>query len=300
MNTSSDFRPLLYVPADRAGVKDFLCGPKPNDSFSIAVCLEDAVRPENRLPAAKTAAEWLVSLAAPRSWRCYLRPPDRELLAYLLDLPGISNIDGFVVPKATVSRLEEWKVETAGRFPLIPILETRDVLAPSGRAELVAACVASGALIPRVRIGANDLFSLLGGLRRPRDRTIYETPVGYVIDGLIEAFSDSGVPLSGCVFDRVADLDTLRREVRDDVARGLYSKTALNPEQVSAIVAGYRPEASEVEEAHRILCPDAPAVFLLHGAMHEPACHRAWAENVLQRAAAFQSNRSEGEPSSTS
>ena len=287
MSDFSDYAPLLYIPADRIGLSDFLFGPKSDGLHSIAICLEDAVRPQDRREAARAIAKWLPRLAAPRAWRCHIRPADNEMLAYLLDLPGIEHIDGFVIPKTTPDRLLAWMRETAGRFALMPILETRDALDSGGRRELAAACADCREVIPRARIGANDIFALLGGLRRPRGRTIYETPVGYVIDGLIEAFSGVGLPLSGSAFDRIDDLATLDRETRDDVIRGLFSKTALNPTQVAVITAAYRPEPGEIDEARAILNPDSPAVFGLNGAMHEPACHYAWARNLLRRASAF-------------
>ena len=289
MNDLRDFGPMLYIPADRPGLDDFLFGEKSAALHAIAICLEDAVRPEHRRDAARSLGDWLPRLSGPRPWRLYLRPADDDALGRVLDLPGVAQVDGFIVPKATPERLVAWTRETAGRFALIPIIETRDALDPAGRVTLGNVCADLRQHIPRVRIGANDLFSLLGGLRRPRGRTIYETPVGHVIDSLIEIFSGIGIPLSGSAFDRTDDLATLTRETRDDVLRGLFAKTALNPVQAAVITATYRPEPDEIEEARRIMHPDAPAVFSLHGSMHERTCHLAWARHILERSAAFES-----------
>ncbi len=289
MKDLRDFGPMLYIPADRHGLEDFLFGEKSASLHAIAICLEDAVRPEHRYDAARALGGWLPRLPKQRPWRLYIRPADEDVLARVLDLPGVEHFDGFIIPKATPKRLAIWLRETAGRFPLIPILETREALDPTGRHDLGAACADLRQHIPRVRVGANDLFSLLGGLRRPRGRSIYETPVGHVIDSLIEVFSRIGIPLSGSAFDRTDDLATLEREARDDVARGLFAKTALNPTQAEVIAATYQPEPGEIEAARRIVHPDTPAVFNLHGTMHEPACHLTWARHVLERNAAFES-----------
>lgn len=288
MNDLRDFGPVLYIPADRRGLTDFLFGKKSALLPAIAICLEDAIRTECRHEAVRSLSEWLPRLITPRTWRLYLRPSDDEMLVRVLDLPGISHVDGFIVPKASPERLAAWARKTGGRFALIPIIETRDALDSVGRLDFGKACADLRQLIPRVRIGANDLFALLGGLRRPRGRTIYETPVGHVIDSLIEVFSGIGIPLSGSVFDRTDDMPTLERETHDDVARGLFSKTALNPAQAKLIAGIYRPEPDEIEEARCILHPDSPAVFSLHGTMHERACHLMWAKLILQRSAAFQ------------
>lgn len=287
MTDLKHYAPLLYMPANRPGVEQFLFSRRSEGISTVAICLEDAVRPDHRLAAIDGLACWLHRLSEPGRAGCYIRPADEEILQRLLDVPGIECVDGFIIPKATPDKLHAWAQRTGGRFPLLPILETRDALDAEGRRELAAACAGLRNQIPRVRIGANDLFALLGGLRRPRGKTIYETPLGRVVDSLIEVFSGVGLPLSGSVFDRLDDFETLARECRDDVTRGLFGKTALNPLQVAVISESYHPEASEVEEALRILDVNSPAVFALNGSMHEPACHSAWARNLLRRAAAY-------------
>ncbi len=287
MHSLRDYSPMLYIPANRPGLEDFLFGQKAAAISTVAICLEDAVRADERPAAVENIACWLHRLAESGRSGCFIRPADEETLARLLDLPSVKYIDGFILPKATPDKLQAWAQRSARRFPLLPILETRDALDSEGRRELAAACADFRDLIPRVRIGANDLFALLGGLRRPRGKTIYETPLGRVIDELIEVFSGVGLPLAGSVFDRLDDLETLARECRDDVSRGLFSKTAVNPLQAEVILESYHPEPGEVEEALKVLDVDSPAVFPLNGSMLEPACHAAWAWCLLRRAAAF-------------
>src|SRR4051812_5261450 len=102
------YAPLLYIPADRRGLTHFLFCQKSNGIVSVAICLEDAVRPQDRRNAARTFCRLLPRLADPRAWGCYIRPADDDMLAFLLDQPGIEHIDGFVVPKATPDRLFAW------------------------------------------------------------------------------------------------------------------------------------------------------------------------------------------------
>lgn len=284
----SDYAPVLYVPANRPGLEDFLLNRHARGAWNVAICLEDAVRPDDRKEAALAMGAWLGKLSEPRGFRVYVRPADESLLSIFLDMPGVEHLSGFILPKATPDKLHAWARRSQRKYPILPILETRDVLDPIGRRELAAICADYRQIIPQVRIGANDLLALLGGLRRPLGRTIYETPLGLVIDSLIEVFSGIGLPLCGTVFDRLDDFDTLARECRDDVDRGLFCKTGLNPRQVMFILERYRPHAAEIEEAQSILNTASPAVFALHGAMHEPACHSAWAQRLLRRAAAFE------------
>jgi citrate lyase beta subunit len=275
--------PLLYVPADRPGLEAMLSGGKDLGVCSLAVCLEDAVRSEHRREAATALAHLLHQVEQPAPRAIFVRPADADLLSLLLDTGALRHVQGVLVPKATPARISQWANLTRSSLPLLPILETREALDPMGRRELAAACDDHRAVIPFVRVGANDLFALLGGLRRPRGRTVYETPVGRVVDELLEIFISHGFSLSGCVFDRLNDPATLARECEEDALRGIFRKTALNPRQVADIWQTYLPAASEVEEAQHILHPDAPAVFGMNGSMHEAAVHGEWARRLLER-----------------
>ncbi|MGL5019439.1 MAG: HpcH/HpaI aldolase/citrate lyase family protein [Luteolibacter sp.] len=287
--------PMLYVPADRPDLDAVLGGKRDLGVCCIAVCLEDAVRPDNRKSAATALCRTLEQLDEhPR--QIFVRPADSDAFDWLLESLPVDKIAGFILPKATVHTIHLWTEKSYGLHTILPILETRDALDPVGRRELAQACAAHPSVIPGARIGANDLFSLLGGLRRPLGRSIYETPVGRVIDGLLEAFSAQGVRLCAPVCDRIGDLKTLHREVVEDIHRGLFAKTAIHPRQVQAIWKSYQPEPLEIEEARLILQPDAPAVFGLNGDMLEPACHGEWARRLLQREAL---HRSAGKISTT-
>jgi citrate lyase beta subunit len=276
------------MPADRPDIASVLSGKRDIGVCSIAICLEDAVNPSQRKNAAAALCRTLENLRNPCR-QVFIRPADNDAFDWLIDHLPLEKITGFILPKATVQSIHHWIEKSYGLYTILPILETRDVLDPVGRRELAQACAAHPPISPGARIGANDLFSLLGGLRRPKGRTVYETPVGRVIDGLLEAFSAQGVRLCAPVSDRIGDLETLQREVVEDIHRGLFAKTAIHPRQVDAIWNAYLPELGEVEEAKRIIEPDAAAVFGLNGDMLEPACHSEWARRLLHRDALHRS-----------
>ncbi len=280
--------PMLYVPADHPDLAAVLSGRRELGVCSIAVCLEDAVRPDNRRAAAASLARTIESLTSvPRA--VFVRPADTEAFEWLLENLPCEHIAGFILPKASVQSIHVWIEKSFGLHPIFPILETREALDPVGRRELAQACAAHPPIIAGARIGVNDLFSLLGGLRRPAGRTVYETPAGRVIDSLLEAFSAYGVRLCAPVCDRISDDETLQREIVDDMHRGLFAKTAIHPRQVNTIWSAYAPDPAETAEARLILAPDAPAVFGSNGDMLEPACHGEWARRLLQRDALHRS-----------
>lgn len=274
--------PMLYVPANRRDLPEVIAGSRNLGVCCLAICLEDSVRPDDRPAAAEALCRALQSTPSlPRP--VFARPASAAALEWLLEQDGVERLAGFILPKATVNMIHLWLDLTRNLFTILPILESREAIDPWGRRDLAQACAAHRSLIPCARIGANDLFSLLGGLRRPKGRTIYETPVGTVIDGLIEAFSAQDVRLCGPVFDRLDDLTTFESEINADIERGLFAKTSLNPRQVDQVWRCYEPKKEEIEEAERILQSDSPAVFGLNGAMLEPACHSAWASRLMER-----------------
>lgn len=274
--------PMLYVPADRPDLDAVLAGRRELGICSLAVCLEDAVRPEHRKSASAALSRTLSMLEdVPRS--IFIRPADVADMEWLIEHLPLDHVSGFILPKATVAKIHLWVERSAGLHTILPILESREALDPIGRRELAQACAAHPPLIPGARIGANDLLALLGGLRRPPGCTIYQTPVGRVIDELLEAFSAHSVRLCGPVFDRTKDLDTFVGEIKEDINRGLFAKTAVTPVQASLIWDCYRPGAAELEEAEGVLEPNAPAVFALNGGMLERTCHAAWARQLMWR-----------------
>jgi len=287
--------PMLYVPADRSDLHEILSGNRHLGVCSLVVCLEDAVRSDNRKSAAdalRRALDQLRNILRP----IYVRPADTEALNWMLENLPMDKIAGFVLPKASASVIHQWLEMSFGLHTIIPILETRDALDPGGRRDLAQACAAHPSQIPGVRIGANDLFSLLGGLRRPANRTVYETPLGSVIDSLLEAFCAQGVRLCAPVCDRIDDLTTLERELQEDIHRGLFAKTAIHPSQVEAIWKSYEPHPDELDDARRILDPDAPAVFNSNGDMLEPACHSEWARLLIDRESLYRSKKNPQSP----
>jgi citrate lyase beta subunit len=133
-----------------------------------------------------------------------------------------------------------------------------------------------------LRIGGNDLMNILG-LRRPRQLTLYDTPLASVISQLVTVFKPYNFALSAPVFEYLNDNDTLQKEIRLDLAYGLCGKTAIHPSQIADIEAAYSVELDDYEMAVKLVDNTSPAVFKMHHAMCEVATHRQWAVGILNR-----------------
>jgi citrate lyase beta subunit len=202
-------------------------------------------------------------------------------------MDGIERVTGFVLPKVTRHNLDDYLTafDPSDPHEILPTLETPEVFDPAEMRALRDLLVREPCRrrVLSLRIGGNDLMHLLG-LRRPRARTMYATPLGMTIAQLVTTFRPHGFNLTAPVFEFLDRPDVLGREVRADLAHGLFGKTAIHPEQVAVIEAHYRVSPRDLATAERILEPGAPAVFRFHDAMCEPATHRAWATLVCERA----------------
>ena len=280
----------LYVPATRDDLCAIARGDKLAHARSVIFCTEDSVNDKDVPKAVANLAHALVTSQWREDRLCFIRPRNPEVLAELLALPGICNIDGFVLPKLTADNLPVYlqAFESSGQplssYWLMPTLETREVFDLREMQRLLNA-LRQPEVFSRVlalRIGGNDLLNLLG-VRRSRYRTLYESPLGPTIANLVALFRPQGFNLSSPVCEFLYDHEVLERELAMDVEYGIFAKTAIHPDQIAIIEQAYRPSEQDVQMAQAILADDAPAVFNMYGTMCEVTTHSAWARQVLAR-----------------
>lgn len=281
----------LYTPATRPDLAALGNGTRAHGGVpdvsphSLIYCLEDSVRPEDLALALERLAQALPQLRPGTGPLRFVRVRDPRTLEAVLGMEGWQNLHGFVLPKATRRNLRDYLSLLPEHVAVMPTLETREVF--SGRQmESLRDFLLDSGLSRRVlalRVGGNDLLQLLA-LRRVPGQTVHEGPLAHTIQMLAGTFLPWGFALSSPVYEVFSDPATLRRELKQDLERGLTGKTVIHPCQIGVVSEGYRVEAQHLEQARAILEPDAGAVFALDGAMCEPTTHRAWAERVLRRA----------------
>ena len=279
----------LYMPAHRLDLRDIANGEKLPFLRSMIFCTEDAVRKYEVESCIRHLGLCMQGFRdTPQRFR-FIRARNPEILKRLLDLPGIDCIDGFVLPKFTLDSFNAWFDSLRGTgFKIMPTLETREVFDAQAMKELRQALQQDGIAecILMLRIGGNDLMNLLG-IRRPRQMTLYQTPLGHAIAQLVTQFKPYGFSLSAPVFEYLDDPDTLQQEIRQDLAYGLIGKTAIHPGQIAEIENAYRVDRSDYEMALTLKDSAAPAVFKMHDAMCEVATHGQWSEGIIERYACY-------------
>jgi citrate lyase beta subunit len=279
----------LYVPATHRDILAIANNHKLPHLRSVIFCLEDAVL-EADVPAALANIERMLRELVPTPNKLrFIRVRNHAILDECLKLEGIEKIDGFVLPKTTMESFREYYFRLQHtEFLVMPTLETKEALDPVEMSQLRDYILEKNYAhrVLALRIGGNDLLNLFD-LRRSTTRTMYDSPMRYIIGQLVACFRPAGFNLTSPVCELLFDREILNEEVSLDLEAGLFGKTAVHPDQIGLIEAHYKVNANQADEARAILAPDAPAVFRMNGRMCEPATHRNWAEAILARAAIY-------------
>ena len=274
----------LYIPAIRENMAAIANGLKYPQLRSMVFCTEDSIHDKDIELALSKITDLLAQMQPTDNLR-FIRARNPKVLERLLALPHIEKIDGFVFPKVDLINYNDYfSLVADSGFKNMLTLESKDVF------EQVKMCLLRDKLLEAnyheeilaLRIGGNDLLQHLG-LRRPIDRTLYDTPLGFVIYQLINVFKPYGFELTAPVFEHLNKNELLIKETQQDISCGLVGKTAIHPDQLNIIEACFRVDSCDVAVAEAILHKEATAVFKMNDSMCEIATHKIWADNVLKR-----------------
>ena len=285
----------LYMPATRDDISEAILNGKIPGLRSLVICLEDAVN-EDDIPQALNNLTRLLQVlnnvkttGGNQEWPLiFIRPRHAEMGKWLTSHCDLRAIDGFVLPKFTLASLPVWwEMLMPTHLCMMPTLETEDVFDVVQMRALAVTLVDHPCheRIIALRIGGNDLMNVVS-LRRPRNLTLYDTPMGYVIKMLVSVFTSRNFSLTAPVCEHIDDHAVMARELALDMAHGLVGKTAIHPGQIDVIEQALMVSPCEHSDALRIL-NSTQAVFKSQGAMCEPATHKRWAAGILERARVY-------------
>lgn len=277
----------MYVPATHEQLWEVTQGGKYPELKSVVVCLEDSVREDDYEKAFSNLKRLLKRIemnGAANGPAIFIRPRNIKSGNEIASLGYQHCYNGFVVPKFTLETLNDWQACTALQSNVMLTLETGEYFDSGYVSEVKnALCGDFNENILCLRIGGNDLLSSIN-LRRPRECTIYDTPLGSLIPKLVGQFVPKGFQLSSPVFEHYSNVQLLKEELALDKANGLTTKTAIHPSQLKVIHDAYKVNSVDYYEAQMIVDAEAKSVFKNNGSMLEPATHRNWANEVLLRA----------------
>lgn len=298
----------LYMPATRQDIWQVIKRDKLPTINSIIICIEDAVSHDDVELALQRLQELLNTWAAhidsindpstpqnnkqeqPTRPLVFVRPRNPMMLQKLAHYKHIELLDGFVMPKVDMCSLSNWRMACQNLSTdqlLMPTLETAALFNPHHNQELaIGFKEAFSQPVFALRIGGNDLFAALR-LRRPKNSIVYDTPIGTLAYQLLGCFVPHGFYLTAPVFEYLDQPTLFMQELTRDVSLGLVGKTVIHPNQIALVQQAYCVPASTLDEAQAILHSEAKAVFKYNNTMLEPATHRAWATEIINRAKVF-------------
>ena len=287
----------LYVPATHKDLQQIADGELLGNLRSVIFCTEDAIADCELNYSLFNLSLVLQQMIERPPIQRFVRVRNPDVMKRVLEMPGSEKLTGFVLPKTTRHNFNAYfRQVQETNFMLMPTLETVEVF-DEVEMKMFRQCLEEPGVRDRIlalRIGGNDLLALLG-LRRPRNMTIYRTPLGPVISKLVTTFRPYGFVLTAPVFEHLYNPTLLAQEVEEDLAHGMVGKTAIHPSQVALIEQLYRVPFTDVEAALRIMDAESPAVFKMHNSMCEVATHRAWAHDISEQARVFGINHSDGD-----
>lgn len=284
------------MPAIRTDIWQVICRQKIDTVHSIIICLEDALKDDEVVLGLKNIqallTHWNDNQQPTLNKRplVFIRPRNVGVLKTLSEFKHIDLIDGFVLPKVDMASLANWQQAVAllpSHHLIMPTLET-SLIFDNGHNKELAHCFKENfnQNILALRIGGNDLLACLG-IRRLPNVSLYQSPLGTIVNQLMMNFVPQGFYLSSPVFEYLDKPDVFADELMTDVAIGLVGKTVIHPSQIKAVADAFAVSQAEFDDANAILDKQAKAVFKQHNAMLEPATHKAWAERILMRKAVF-------------
>lgn len=277
----------MYVPATHDQLWDVTQGVKYPDLKSVVVCLEDSVKEDDYRKAFNNLKKLLKGIemgGQSNGPAVFIRPRNISSAKEIAELGLHHCFNGYVVPKFTLESLREWQACTTTQSNVMLTLETGEYFDSGYVSEVKNALLSDfNENVLCLRIGGNDLLSSIN-LRRPRECTIYDTPLGSLIPKLVGQFVLKGFQLSSPVFEHYSNVHLLQQELALDKANGLTTKTAIHPTQIKIIHEAYKVSSIDYYEAQMIVDAEAKSVFKSNGSMLEPATHRNWANEILLRA----------------
>lgn len=211
----------LYMPATRDDLAEIILRGKIPELRSLVVCLEDAVSESDVQHALCNLHTLLQDLQQESNDRdrvatrplVFIRPRHKQMAAEFVSRYSLRGIDGFVLPKFSLGNLSSWwEIISPTHLTIMPTLETREVFDVYEMTKLAVSLERHPcrARILALRIGGNDLMSVIS-MRHPKNLTLYDGPLGYVVKMLVSVFSPRGFALTAPVCEQIDNTELLER-----------------------------------------------------------------------------------------
>ena len=273
----------LFVPATHKALEAIATHKKYPQLKSLLIDTEDGLQGSALQDGLRKIAILLSNLRK-SSLYIFIRPKNPTILAELLEMQGIENITGFILPKFSLCNADVYlELLRKREFFFMPSIEGEELFHHQKLCELKNMLLEHKEQIPLVRFGLEDMLRSLG-LRRSCEMSVFDLSApSTVLGNFIATFKSSGFMVSGGVYPCFKDADGFVKDVKRDLQEGLFSKTIIHPNQIALAHECYKVTKEELEEAELIIA-STQASFALSGKMAEPTTMREHSYVIVKRA----------------
>jgi len=272
----------LFVPATHKSLESVVSGEKYPALRSVLVDTEDGLKSES-LSQGMEAIEKLLINYEKKKLLVFIRPKNTELLKSLLTLKNIEKIDGFILPKFSLSNAATYfNILKPYNFALMPSIEGEELFNQEKLHRLKEIILTNKQNIVLVRFGLEDIFRQLSLKHGEGDTAFSFSATTVVLGNFIASFKSVGFGISGGVYPYFSNDEGFVRDVKRDLKEGLFSKTIIHPRQIELTNELYKVSQKEYDEARKIT-QSQEAAFNLNGKMAESVTMTPYAKEILKR-----------------
>jgi len=275
----------LFIPAIHKDLKAVVEGRKYPNLKSVLVDCEDSISDEVLDLALRNIKE-LLSNFQKDTCLVFIRPRNIKILKEILSFDGIEKIDGFILPKFSLSNAKEYIQTLESKYLFMPSIEGKELFNPKKLLELQEILLQHKEQIITIRFGLEDMLRQLK-MRRGCEDSIFDFSVtSSILGNFIAIFKSVGFNISGGVYPCFKDTEGFKKDVLRDLKEGLFSKTIIHPSQIEISNELYRVSKKEFEEALNI-CKSEQQLFSQNDKMVEVITMNPWANDIIKRAEVY-------------
>ncbi|MDH4944281.1 HpcH/HpaI aldolase/citrate lyase family protein [Sulfurimonas sp. C5] len=276
----------LFIPAIHKNLAPIISKQKYPQLRSLVIDFEDGLDDEQLQNGYEKVVSTL-EVCSDTSPFIFIRPRDVNHLQTLLEMEGIENIDGFVLPKFSLTNGTQYlHLLERTDFYIMPSIEGEELFNVEKLQQLKELILTHKHKILLVRFGLEDMLRQLS-MRRSCDESVFDFAAGSaVIGNLIAIFKSAGLSISGGVYPCFQDDEGFKRDVLRDLKEGLFGKTIIHPAQIDILNELYKVTQEEYDEAQEILQSEN-VVFEQNGKMAEQKTMQHYSETIVQRAEVY-------------
>jgi len=276
----------LFISATHKDLEAVVCRNKYPQLKSVLIDTEDGINSES-LDAAFKAIEKLLKIYEKKKLIVFIRPRNIVALEDFLELKNINKIDGFILPKFSLSNAQDYfSLLKDYDFLVMPSIEGEELFNQNSLYELRTLLLQNRENILLVRFGLEDMLRQLK-MKRSCEESIFDfSATSYILGGFISTFKSAGFAISGGVYPCFKDDDGFIKDVKRDLKEGLFSKTIIHPRQIKLTNELYRVTKEELEDALEI-SQNSEAVFNQNDKMAEVVTMKPQAQEILLRAEVY-------------